>query len=111
MKKLRPRSFTRGQAALIIVLSLTFLGLFSISRSSAQQGPELHPDYTPARMRSEALFGQFDYEAYLERVNNGEFPFDGGVVEVVSPDNSLVNNNSGSSGTAFFIQSETTLTA
>ena len=37
MKNFRPRSFTRGHAALIIVLSLAFLGLFSIFRSSAQE--------------------------------------------------------------------------
>jgi hypothetical protein len=40
MKNLRSRSFTRGHAALIIVLSLAFLGLFSISRSSAQEEEE-----------------------------------------------------------------------
>jgi hypothetical protein len=106
MKKLRPRSFTRGHAALIIVLSLTFLGLFSISRSSAQ-----HEGYSPARMRSEALLGPFDYEVFLARIANGEFSFDGGDVDVVSPNNSLANNNAGSTGTAFFTQSENTLVA
>ncbi|HEX5081206.1 MAG TPA: PxKF domain-containing protein [Blastocatellia bacterium] len=109
MKYLGPRSLTRVHAALIIVLSLTFLGVFSISRSSAQQ--EIHPDYTPARMRSEALFGPFDYEAYLVRVNNGEFPFQGGDVPVISPFNSLTNNNAGSTGSALFTQSETALIA
>jgi hypothetical protein len=109
MKYLGPRSLTRGHAALIMVLSLTFLGLFSISRSTAQQ--EMHPDYTPARMRSEALFGPFDYEAYLVRVNNGEFPFQGGDVPVISPFNSLTNNNAGSTGAALFTQSETAVIA
>src|SRR5262245_842730 len=116
MKKLRPRSFTRGHAALIIVLSLTFLGLFSIYRISAQQqnedpGPSIHDGYSPARVRSENLQGPFDYEVFLQRIKNGEFPFDGGEVDVVSPSNSLTNNNAGSSGTAFFTQSETTLVA
>src|SRR5262249_20272748 len=115
MKNIRPRSFTLRHASLIIVLSLTFLGLFSIPRSSAQQGDEededIHPGYTPARMLSEALFGPFDYEAFLQREANGEFPPQDGDVEVVSPDNSLVNNNAGSTGTAFFTQSETTLVA
>src|SRR5215475_15152487 len=105
MKNFRPRSFTRGHAALIIVLSLTFLVLFSISRSSAQQedpGPTLHDGgYSPARMRSENFQGPFDYEVFLQRIKNGEFPFDGGEVDVVSPSNSLTNNNAGSSGTAF----------
>src|SRR6185503_21118587 len=109
MKKFRPCSFTRGHAALIIVLSLTFLGLFFISRSSAQQ--DGHEGYTPARMRSEALFGPFDFEDYLQRESNGEFPFQGGDVEVISPNNSLANNNAGSTGTAFFTQSENTLVA
>jgi hypothetical protein len=40
MKNIRSRSFTRGHAALIIVLALAFLGLFSISRSSAQEEEE-----------------------------------------------------------------------
>src|SRR6266545_2446933 len=111
MKNFRPRSFTRWHAALIIVLSLAFLGLFSNSRSSAQQEPELHEDYTPTRMRSEAFNGPFDYEAFLARIANGEFPEQGGPVEGISPDNSLVNNNAGSTGTAFFTQSETTLVA
>ncbi len=108
MKNFRPRSFTLGHAALIIVLSLAFLGLFSISRSSAQQE---EPKVTPARMRSEEFHGPFDYEAFLELENNGGVPFQGGDVEVISPYNSLTNNNAGSSGTAFFTQSETTLVA
>ena len=74
MKNFRPRSFTRGHAALIIGLSLAFLGLFSISRSSAQQeGPPVHENYSPARQRSEALFGIFDFEDFLEREANGEY--------------------------------------
>src|SRR2546427_1368818 len=113
MKNFRPRSFTRGHAALIIVLFLAFLGLFSISRSFAQQddGDEDGRGVSPARMMSEQLFGPFDYDAFLERVNNGEFPSQNGDVPVISPYNSLTNNNSGSTGTAFFTQSETTLTA
>ena len=117
MKNFGPRSFTRGRAALIIVLSLTFLGLFTISRSSAQQqnedpGPTLHDGgYSPARMRSENFQGPFDYEVFLERIANGEFPFDGGEVFGISPANSLTNNNAGSIGTAFFTQSENTIVA
>src|SRR5688572_7762102 len=100
MKYFGPRSFTRGRAALIIVLSLTFLGLFSISRSSAQQpqedpGPSVHAGYSPQRVRSENAQGPFDYAVFLERIANGEFPFDGGLVERDSPANSLVNNNGG----------------
>src|SRR6266508_6160315 len=110
MKKFRPRSFTRGHAALIIALSLAFLGLFSISRSSAQQEDEAGK-FVPSRMRSERFFGPFDYDVFVEREKNGEFPFQGGDVLVDSPYNSLTNNNAGSSGTAFFTQSETTLTA
>lgn len=107
MKNFRPRSLTLLHAALIMVSTLTFLGLFSMSRSSAQ----VHDGYVPARVRSEALFGPFDYDAYLERERNGEFPFDGGDVPPVSPDNSLTNNNGGSTGTNAFTQSETAITA
>ncbi len=109
MKNFLPRSFTRGHAALMFVLSLAFLGLFSISRSSAQEDPERH--ILPARMRSEALFGPFDYEAFLRRIENGEFPDQSGDVPEISPFNSLTNNNAGSTGTGFFTQSETTIVA
>src|SRR5215831_5159445 len=114
MKNFRPRSFTRGHAALIIVLSLAFLCLFSISRSFAQQDvdeDEGERGISPAQMMSEELFGPFDYDAFLEREINGAIPSQDGDVDVVSPDNSLVNNNAGSTGTAFFTQSETTLVA
>jgi len=114
MKKFRPRSFTRGHTALIIVLSLAFLGLFSISRSSArQESGEIDESskFQPARMRSERFFGPFDYDVFVEREKNGEFPCQCGDVPGISPFNSLTNNNAGSSGTAFFTQSETTLTA
>src|SRR5262245_57604247 len=109
MKKLRPRSFTRGHAALIIVLSLAFLGLFSISRSSAQDG-EVRK-IAPARMRSEHLYGPFDYDAFLEREKAGLIPFQGGDVPVISPLNSLTNNNAGATGTGLFTQSETAIVA
>src|SRR5262245_60268 len=112
MKNLRFRSFTRWHVVLMIVLSMAFLGLFSISRSSAQQDEdEDGQKVNPARALSEELFGPFDYDLFLEREKNGEFPFQGGEVPGISPFNSLVNNNAGSSGTAFFTQSENTLTA
>ena len=66
---------------------------------------------SPARMRSEEIFGPFDYDLFLEREKNGEFPFQGGDVPGISPDDILTNNNAGSTGTAFFTQSETTLVA
>ena len=109
MKNLRVSSFTRVHAALILVLFLAFLGLFSISRSSAQEPP--HEGYVPARMRSEALFGPFDYEEFLRRIANGEFEDQSGDVPVISPFNSLTNNNAGATGTAFFTQSETAILA
>jgi hypothetical protein len=109
MKKFRPHSFTRGHAALIIVLSLAFLGLFSIFRISAQEDPERH--FLPTTMRSEALFGPFDFETFLKRIDNGEFPDQSGDVPEISPFNSLTNNNAGSTGTGFFTQSETSIVA
>src|SRR5262245_38464600 len=108
MKNIRPRSFTRGHAALIIVLSLTFLGLFSIYRISAQEEEGRH---VPARMRSEALFGEFDYEAFLAREANGDIEDQSGPVEGESPFNSLTNNNAGATGTGLFTQSETAIVA
>src|SRR5262245_43685672 len=108
MKKLRPRSFTRGHAALIIVLSLTFLSLFSIYRISAQEGEGRH---VTARVRSEAQFGAFDYAAFLVREANGDSPDPIGPVLEISPFNSLTNNNAGATGTGFFTQSETAIVA
>src|SRR5215467_13203540 len=110
MKSFRPRSFTRWHAALIIVLSLAFLGLFSISRSSAEEEEE-NGKVSEARMASEQVFGPFDYDAFLEMEKNGLFPPQGGAVPAISPYNSLTNNNAGASGTAFFTQSETAIAA
>ncbi len=110
MKNLRSGAFTLGHTTLIIVLSLAFLGLFSIFRSSAQQGQEADR-HVPARMRSENFFGAFDYEAFLKRIENGEIEDQRGPVEGVSPLNSLTNNNTGSTGTGLFTQSETAITA
>ena len=115
MNNFRPRSFIRGHAARMFVLSLTFLCLFSISRSFARQDDEEDEGgergVSPARMMSEELFGPFDYDVFLERESNGEFPFQGGDVPGISPFNSLTNNNAGATGTGFFTQSETTLLA
>src|SRR5215813_13217313 len=112
MKILRFRSFTRWHVVLMIVLSMAFLGLFSISRSSAQDDEdEDGQKVNPARALSEELFGPFDYDLFLERESNGEFPFQGGDVPEISPFNSLTNNNAGATGTGFFTQSETTLLA
>src|SRR5215471_1176064 len=111
MNNFRPRSFIRGHAARMFVLSLTFLCLFSISRSFARQDDEEEEGHAPARMQSENIFGAFDYEAFLVRIENGEFSFQGGDVPVISPFNSLTNNNAGATGTGFFTQSETAIAA
>src|SRR5262249_43321607 len=113
MKNLRSSSFTLWHAALIIVLSLAFLGLFSISRSFAQQDDDDEDErgISPARMMSEELFGPFDYDAFLEREKNGEILSQDGDVDGISPYNSLVNNNAGATGTGFFTKSETTIVA
>src|SRR5262252_5029593 len=115
MKNFRPRSFTWWHGAIIIALSLAFLSLFSVSRSFARQDDDEDDGgergVSPARMMSEELFGPFDYDVFLERESNGEFPFQGGDVPEISPFNSLTNNNAGATGTGFFTQSETTLLA
>jgi hypothetical protein len=110
MNKFRPRSFTRGHAALIIVLFLAFLGLFSISRSSAQVGEQERKE-GPATVRSQQMFGPFDYDTFLAREKAGEILFQGGPVSVTSPNNSLTNNNAGATGTGLFTQSETSIVA
>jgi immune inhibitor InhA-like protein len=113
MKNFRPHSFSQRHAAIMFILSLTFLSLFSISRSFAQQDDDEEEDdrHVPARMRSENIFGAFDYDAFLVREENGEFSFQGGDVPAISPFNSLTNNNAGANGTGFFTQSETAIAA
>src|SRR5215831_7783747 len=114
MKSFRPRSFTLGHAALIMVLSLAFLGLFFIPRGLAHQDDDEDEGggkSGPAKMMSEQIFGPFDYDAFLEMEKNGLFPPQGGVVPAISPYNSLTNNNAGATGTGFFTQSETAIAA
>jgi hypothetical protein len=63
----------------------------------------------PQRERSEALFGPFDYDTFLQREKNGEFNDQGGPV---TPEvDALGNNNTGATGTSGFTQSETTILA
>lgn len=109
MKNRPPSSLLKRGLLILVAASLMFLALFSELRSSAQEEPERK--MAPARMRSEQLFGAFDYDTFLEREKNGEFPFNGGDVPLISPYNSLTNNNGGATGTGFFTQSETDLLA
>ena len=64
----------------------------------------------PKAARAEAVYGSFDYDTYLSREKNGEFPDQGGLVEGAETD-ALVNNNTGSVGTSQFTQSEISLVA
>jgi len=64
-----------------------------------------------ARQRSEEIFGPFDYDLFLEREKSGQFPYQGGQLPSDAPFDALTNNNSGSTGTALFTQSETSVVA
>src|SRR5687768_2410740 len=64
----------------------------------------------PAAGRSEGLFGPFNYDDFLSRQKNGEFPDQGGQVGA-DPYNALTNNNGGATGTGLFTQSETAIIA
>jgi hypothetical protein len=109
MSNLVPRSsIVRGILVLMLVCYLAFLALFFGFSSSAQ---EAERKVAPATMRSEQMFGPFDYNLFLDREKNGEFPFAGGDVPVISPYNSLTNNNTGSTATGLFTQSETSIVA
>lgn len=72
--------------------------------------PKTFRETTPARDRSEGVFGPFDYDSFLSREKNGEFPNQGGPVDS-QPADSLTNNNAGATGTSLFTQSETDLLA
>ena len=56
-------------------------------------------------------FSQSDYENFLLKEKLGEIPFQGGVVDQMASADALVNNNTGSSGTSYFTQSETSIIA
>ena len=56
-------------------------------------------------------YSQSDYENFVLREKLGEIPFQGGLVDQQAAADALVNNNTGSSGTANFTQSETSIIA
>jgi len=60
---------------------------------------------------SEEVYGPFDYDIFLEREKNGEFPYQGSQLPSDVPFDALTNNNNGSTGTQGFTQSETTVVA
>src|SRR5262245_10874786 len=64
----------------------------------------------PQRARSEAVYGPFDYNTFLSREKNGEFPDQSGTPDP-DPFNVLTNNNDGATGTSQFTQSETAIIA
>ncbi|MCU0414199.1 MAG: T9SS type A sorting domain-containing protein [Ignavibacteriaceae bacterium] len=52
-----------------------------------------------------------DYQLFLIREQNGEIPFAGGLVDAKAAADALVNNNTGSTGTSNFTQSEMSIIA
>ena len=56
-------------------------------------------------------YSQSDYENFLLREKLGEIPFQGGLVDQQAATDALVNNNTGSTGTSNFTQSETSIIA
>ncbi|HEY6437145.1 MAG TPA: sialidase family protein, partial [Ignavibacteriaceae bacterium] len=56
-------------------------------------------------------YSQSDYENFLLREKLGEIPFQGGLVDQQAAADALVNNNTGSTGTANFTQSEMSIIA
>lgn len=72
--------------------------------------PSTERQQHPKKGLSEAMHGPFDYAAFVERERRGEVPDQSGPAES-DPYNVLTNNNSGSTGTANFTQSETAILA
>jgi hypothetical protein len=62
----------------------------------------------PARARFEAAYGPFDLDDFLSREKNGQIPDGSGPVDSLD---GRANNNTGSTGTANFTQSETAILA
>src|SRR5262245_16265683 len=85
--------------------------LFVEEFSPPGPGAEAVRQQAPQRVRSERIFGPFDYDAFLLKEKNGEIPDQSGPVDPGAEVNVLTNNNAGSSGTAFYTQSETSLVA
>ncbi|MBL8821176.1 MAG: exo-alpha-sialidase [Planctomycetia bacterium] len=73
------------------------------------QDPATLRKIQPAAARSQNLYGPFDYDTYLSQLKNNGGD-NGGTVDG-DPYDSLGNNNTGSTGTANFTQSETSLVA
>ncbi len=86
-------------------LSTLFLALFLSSIVFAQS--DNVQQIPPMKEGLRENYTQSDYENFLLREKLGEIPFQGGIVDQQAAADALVNNNTGSTGTANFTQSET----
>ena len=56
-------------------------------------------------------YSDADFQNFLLREKLGQIPFQGGIVDQQAATDALVNNNTGTNGTAYFTQSETDIIA
>jgi hypothetical protein len=99
---------------------------FTFVQEYTREGWDTGPDHPAGRVAQEkedggdlinrdflkATYGEFNYQRYVTGEQNGEVPPQGGPVPTTAGTNdALTNNNTGSSGTAFFTQSETSVIA
>ena len=96
----------------LTTLFLVFFLYFIVSLSSSVFAQSENVQQIPP-VKDELLenYTQGDYENFLFREKSGEIPFQGGIVDQPAGSDALVNNNTGSTGTANFTQSETSILA
>ncbi len=90
-------------------LSTLLLALF-LSNIVFAQSENVEP-IPPMKEGLRENYSQSNYENFLLREKLGEIPFQGGLVDQQAAVDALVNNNTGSTGTANFTQSETSIVA
>ena len=99
------RNIRNGMQLLVAGIFMFFLTSTVFAQSdNVQQIP-------PMKEGIRENYSQSDYENFVLREKLGEIPFQGGLVDQQAAADALVNNNTGSSGTANFTQSETSIVA
>ena len=98
----------RNLTTLFLVFSLYFI--VSLSSTVFAQSEKVQ-QIPPVKDELRENYSQGDYENFLYREKLGEIPFQGGIVDQIAGTDALVNNNTGSTGTSNFTQSETSILA
>ncbi len=108
-KKSTVQEQSRNGMQVIVASIFIFFILFLTSTVFAQSNNV--QQIPPMKEGLRENYSQSDYENFLLREKLGEIPFQGGIVDQQAATDVLVNNNAGSTGSANFTQSETSIIA